>query len=157
MSVTTKGERELALRFETFPSRVHDRLRERIGSLIDRLEARVEERAPYRTGELKSEIKGRVFADMRDRVAGYVDVFAGSGDENAYAKAASLEYGVTKAREPRAGAILGRLGKRRAELRLAGVVHIPAFRYLRDPLSEMRGEIDAELLAALNETVAEGE
>src|SRR4029077_5776429 len=92
-------------------------------------------------------------------VAGYVQIRggAGEGNFNPYAKAATLEYGTDKARrvaERASQGLLARVGggKKRLVARAnAKAVHIKAFRYLRDPLEEMRPEIEAELAAALAE------
>jgi hypothetical protein len=158
MPVVTRGEREVSLRFDTFPGRARKKIEERIGALTARLESRVEAAAPFRTGKLRGEITERDFADNPDRVAGYVSVFAGS-DSNEYAKAATLEYGTSKPRRAfqRASGIIDRLGlsKRRIVAKLSKPVRIDAFEYLRRPLEAMRPEIETELNEALAEAAAE--
>ena len=46
MGVTTRGERELALRFDTFPARARSKLQERIRSLTDEMEEQAQALAP---------------------------------------------------------------------------------------------------------------
>ena len=80
MTVETTGDRELALRFETFPARAHAKLVDRITALTDTLRARVEAAnpvSPGKSGQLRSEIAQQVFADKPDRVAGISNVLAG--------------------------------------------------------------------------------
>ena len=91
MTVTTRGERELALRFETFPARARQKIESRITSLIESLQSRAEAAAPRLTGALQSEITGRVYGEP-NRIAGYVSVYA-PGVPREYAKAATLETG----------------------------------------------------------------
>jgi hypothetical protein len=150
MTVVTRGEREISQRFDEFPTAAHERLRQRITRLVDELQERAQAAAPERTGQLKSEITGRVFADNPQRVAGYVGIQAPSSND--YAKAAALEYGVNKPRK-----IVARAGRaqRRIIERLSKTVHMRAFRYLRDSIEAMRPEIESELAAALNETAEE--
>jgi hypothetical protein len=148
MTVVTRGDRELSLRFDRFPTVAHEKLRERITSLVDKLQARAETAAPFKSGELRSEISGRVFSDNPQRIAGYVGIQGQQPGD--YAKAAALEYGVNKART-----IVERLGSRRIVERLSREVHMRAFRYLRGSIEGMRGEVDAELSAALTEAAEE--
>jgi hypothetical protein len=160
MGVVTRGDREISLRFDTFPARAHDKLKERITELTTELEERVRAAAPVRTGRLRSEIKSQVYAsDSADRVAGYVSVSAG-GNSKEYAKAATLEYGSNKPRKltDRGSRIMALFSRsRRFERRLSKTPHIEAFRYLRGPLDEMRPEIEAGLEEALAETASEGD
>jgi hypothetical protein len=155
MTVVTRGEREVSARFETFPTRARAKLEERIAALTQQLQVRVQAAAPFRTGKLRSEITKRDYADNPDRVAGYVSVYA-DGDSNEYAKAATLEYGTNKPRRAfeRTGAgVIARLGrsKRRIVAKLSKPVRIEAFKYLREPLADMKPEIEL----ALNEAVAQ--
>lgn len=160
MGVITRGDRELGLRFEKFPTQAHAKLEQRMHKLIDSLQARAEAAAPRgKTGRLKTEIKGRVFADSPARVAGYVEVYA-PGVPGEYPKAATLEYGTDKPRKiaDRArGGILGRLSRpqRKIAARVTKPVHITAMRYLRGPFEAMRGEVETELAAALAEAAQE--
>jgi hypothetical protein len=148
MTVVTRGDRELSLRFEQFPAAAHEKLKERITGLVDDLRARAEAAAPVKSGALRSEITGRVFADNPQRIAGYVGIQGSQPGD--YAKAAALEYGVNKPRK-----IIERLGSRRIVERLSRDVHMRAFRYLRGSIEGMRGEVEAELSAALTEAVEE--
>jgi hypothetical protein len=159
MSVITRGDRELGLRFEKFPTQAHAKLEEHMRKLVDALQARVEAAAPRgKTGRLKTEIKGRVFADSPSRVAGYVEVYA-PGVPGEYAKAATLEYGTDKPRRvfERTGGLLARVGagRRRIVARVSKPVHIRAFRYLRGSIEGMRPEVEAELALALAEAAGE--
>ncbi len=158
MTVITRGDRELALTCDTFPQRAHQKIQRRITDLIERLDARIQAAAPYRTGRLQSEITPKVYGDQAERVAGYVSVYA-PGVPNEYAKAATLEYGSNKARRifQRSTGLLARLhgGRRRIVERMSAPARIQAFAYLRNPLEQMRPEVEAELNAALSETVDE--
>lgn len=159
MGVVTRGEREVSLRFETFPSRLKDKLDKRIRELTEELQARVEAAAPFKTGLLRSEIKSNTYSDSDTRVAGYVSVFAGDLKKE-YAKAATLEYGTNKPRRiPDHGGVFRKLGagQKRIESHLTKPAHIEAFRYLRDPLEQMRPEIEAALAETVAEAAAEDE
>lgn len=156
-TVTTRGGRELALRFDAFPTRAHQKIEERIRSLVDTLEQRIEAAAPYKTGKLRSEITPKTYGEQPDRVAGYVSVFA-PGAPGEYPKAATLEYGSNKVRRvfQRAN-ILQRLGgsQRRIVARVTKPARIQAFAYLRNPFEAMRPEIVTSLNEAIAEVVAE--
>lgn len=157
MAVVTRGEREVSARFDTFPGRARKKLESRIAALTAQLQARVIAAAPRLTGALRSEITERDFSDSPNRIAGYVSVYA-PGIKDAYAKAATLEYGTNKPRRiPDHGGIFHRLGKgqKRIESRLTKPARIEAFRYLRGPLEEMKPEIELALNEALAETAAE--
>lgn len=157
MTVETTGDRELALRFDTFPARAREKLVDRITALTERLKARVEAATPYKTGKLRGEITSVVYGDQPDRVAGYVEVYA-PGAPGEYPKAATLEYGSDKPRRRSdSGGIFRRLGagQKRIESRLTNTVHIEAYRYLRGPFADMNDEVYSELNAALAEAAAE--
>lgn len=152
-----KGERELAVRFETFPQDARQRIEQRINAFVDRLQGRIQGAAPYRTGRLRSEIKGRVYS-TQTRVAGYVSVYA-PGAPNEYPKAATLEYGSNKPRRAfeRGGGLVARLtgSRRRIVSRISKPVHIDALRYLRGPFDDLAPEFRAEIDAALNEVTTQ--
>lgn len=160
MGVITRGDRELGLRFEKFPTQAHAKLEQRMHKLVDSLQARAEAIAPRgATGRLKTEIKGRVFADSPTRIAGYVEVYA-PGVPGEYPKAATLEYGTDKPRKIADRAHSGLLARvtrsqRRIAARMSKPVHIAAFRYLRGASAEMRDEVGTELAAALAEAAKE--
>jgi hypothetical protein len=159
MAVVTRGEREVSLRFDTFPSKLRAKLEQRIRELTEALDARVEAAAPFKTGQLRSEIKSRIFNDTDTRVAGYVSVFAGDLQKE-YAKAATLEYGTDKPRRiPDHGGVFRKLsvGQKRIESHLTKPAHIAAFRFLRGPLEQMRPEIQEALEQTVAEAVAEDE
>lgn len=150
MTVITRGDRELALTFDEFPRLAHDKLTERITSLVDELEDRARDAAPVKTGQLRSEIRGRVFSDNPQRIAGYVGVLG--SDSNDYAKAGALEYGVDKPRRLVARADRGR---QRLVERATRTMHLRAYRYLRDSIEGMRGDVEAQLSEALDEAASE--
>jgi hypothetical protein len=151
MTVITRGDKELSLRFDTFPARARDKLEARIRTIVERLEARVESVAPRRTGKLAGEITSRVLADSPNRIAGYVSVYA-PGAPREYGKAATMEYGSNKGRR-----IFARSSSRRRRVveRVTKPVRIRAARFLRGPLEEMRPEIEAELNDALADATAD--
>lgn len=159
MGVTTRGDREISLRFEQFPARARGSIEARIRNLTDELDARIENAAPFRTGKLRSEITPSVYDDSPDRVAGVVSVFAPQA-VGEYAKAATLEYGSNKPRRifDRSSSMMAKLlgSRRRVASRMTKPVHIAALAYLRGPFAEMEPEIQAELEAALAEATEEG-
>lgn len=159
MPIITKGDRRLALQFETFPERARQKLKSRIETLIASLEGRSQDAAPYRTGDLRSEIKSKTYADQPNRVAGYVSVDAPGNPTKEYPKAATLEYGSDKVRRifERSASMMNRLGrpKRRVIGHMNKAAHIEAYKFLRKPLEEMRPEIEASLEQALAEATAE--
>jgi len=163
VTVTTRGARELALRFDHFPPQLQGKLEERIGEITTALYGAVSAAAIGRfahpTGLLQSEVRRRVYGDSPDRVAGVVSVFAG-GDQNEYAKAATLEYGSKRGRKVAARAGSGAWmritgSSRRVYARISSPAVIAAYRYLRDPLDEARPEIVAALTEAISEVIAE--
>lgn len=149
LGVTTRGERELAVRFTEFPQRLRQKLAARITVLTDALELRVQAAEPYKTGALRGETRERVYTDQPERIAGYVSVTA------EFVKAATLEYGTDKVRRRLAKGLTGRLLGRSLAQRISKPAHIAAFRYLRGPLEEMRPEAEAAIESVLVETVAE--
>jgi len=159
MAVITRGDKELQLRFETFPARARQKIKERIEEIVSRLEQRSRDAAPYRTGQLRSEITSRVYADNPNRIAGYVSVYAPTAKKGEYAKAATLEYGSDAVRRvfERGASLMDRLGrpKRRVIGRMSKAAHIEAYAYLRNPLEQMRPEVEASLGEALAEATAE--
>ena len=159
MTVETRGDRDLALRFDTFPERAHKKLADRVTTLIDRLKGKVEGTAPFLTGRLRSEVTGTVYGDKPTRVAGYVEIYAPGAPAGEYAKAATLEYGTDKPRRAfeRTASLVDRFGRSRRRVldKASRAVHIDAYRYLRGPFAEMKDEAYAELTAALNEAAQE--
>lgn len=155
-AVVLRGDTELSLRFDSFPQRARQRLEDRIASLTEALQARIEAAAPVRTGALRSEIKGRMYADNPNRVAGYVSVFA-PGVASAYPKAATLEYGTSKPRRVYQRGVATRLGRanRRVIQRISKPARIQAFRYLRGPFEDMEQSMRDELNSVLAELIDE--
>jgi hypothetical protein len=158
VTVITRGDREISLRFDNFPTRAKQKIEERITLLTEQLKARVQAAAPRRTGALQSEITARIYSNKADRVAGYVSVFA-PGQPSEYPKAATLEYGSSKPRRTfeKTSGIAARLGlaQRRIAGRISKPVQIEAFAYLRRPLEQMKPEIELGLNEALAEATAE--
>ena len=155
VAIVTRGDKELGLRFDTFPAGLQSKLETRIRGLTQTLEERIEAATPKKTGLLRSEEKVNIYTgdSGSNRVAGYVSVYA-PGRPGEYAKAATLEYGSNKTRKLRsrlAGA------RRRLERRISRTPHIEAFRYLRGPFEAMRPEIEAALDETVAEAAAEGE
>ncbi len=160
MSVITRGDKELTLRFDQFPAHAHAKLEARMHKIVDELTARAQAAAPKRTGRLKTEIKGRVFADSPTRIAGYVEVYAPGVPGNEYAKAATLEYGSDKPRkiaERASGGVLARFHRNheRIAAKASRPVHIREYRYQRGSIEELRPEVEAELAAGLAEATQE--
>lgn len=162
VTVTTRGARELAVRFEQFPQELRAKLSERINeateSLYEAIRVAAVDRFSHPTGRLQSEIAGRLYDNESGRIAGYVSVRAGS-DSNEYAKAATLEYGSDKPRKVSARAGSGAWmritgSSRRIYGRTGEPAHIPAFMYLRGPFEEMRPEIEAALVEAISQVIA---
>lgn len=147
VSVRVTGAREVAANLEAIPARLRKRLKSRIGELTEELKAEVVAAAPMRTGRLRSEITARLYADHKDRIAGYVSVYA-PGVPNEYVKAGALEYGRHAFPGTRR---LIRGNNRRAKERISKGNRIGAFRYLRGPLAAMR----ETALTVIAETVAE--
>lgn len=159
VTVTTHGDRELALRFESFPHALHDQLLARISGLTAQLLARVVSATPHLTGDLQGEETERIFGDSPERVAGYVGVYAPGDPAKEYPKAATLEYGTNKPRrafQRRAGLMAALLGPRlRVIGKLSKVVHIEPVRYLRDSLDEMEPEVVTAFQDVLNQAIAD--
>jgi len=160
IEITETGAREIGARLENFTPSLHARLTERIEAATAELWESVEEVVPHLTGRLASEIASRLFSGARNRVAGYVSVYAPNpGPHNEYAKAATLEYGSNKPRAVRdeTHGIITRLAgsSRRIRARMSSPVNLAARRYLRGPLEELRGPIMVSLEEAVDETVAE--
>lgn len=147
MTLITRGDRELAQRFDEFPSLARAKLTAKITSLIQILQSRIQAATPYKSGRLRSEIAGRVYADQPTRIAGYVGVRAQIATE--YAKAATLEYG--------SDAVRKRVSEARNRLieRVSKPVHIKEYAYLRGPFAAMRDEIEADVAEALKEAAQE--
>lgn len=163
MTLTTSGDREIALRFETFPDRVRQRITQRVSSLIDSLKARIKAATPYDAANhsaihLRDEIESRMYTDQPDRVAGYVSVYS-PGDPKQYPKAATLEYGSDAIRRKleKSASLFDRFGrpKRRVIGRANAAAHIRAFAYLRGPFEGIKSEAETSLGEALSEATEE--
>ena len=150
-----KGFTELAQRFEVMTPKIHDKLVKRMQVLVDRLQARARAAAPLgKTGNLRANITGAVYADEPTRIAGYVTILDRSGNpKKEYPKAATLEYGSSKVRRIMADLRPG--AKRRILARVTKPVTIVARRYLRGSLEGMQAEAEAEMAAGLAEAVQE--
>lgn len=154
---TITGEREVELKFDTFPQVIHSRLQQRITEIIETLQSNVEAARPVtpgKSGKLRSEVKARIY-NSQNRIAGYVSIYA-PGSDGEYAKAATLEYGSNKPRHA-VERIVGRMGRTRRRIldRISKPVHIEAFRYLRGPFDAMAPGIQADLESVVSEAASE--
>ena len=155
LGVAVSGDRELDLKFQTFPTRAHDALFSRITKLTDRLEGLVRAAAPNKTGKLRSEIHSAVYDDTPSKISGRVFV------DDDYAKAGALEYGAKGS--AKVSAYSAKLDHAWAhklasptEVMIAAHsrhLNLKARRYLRDPLVQMRSDITAELQEAVAEVI----
>ena len=153
--IEIEGDRLVALRFDQFPERARAAIGRRLSSLTERLLSRVVGVEPQRTGKLRGETGSRVF-ERDDRVVGQVRVAA--PDSGEHGKAAALEYGASHTALVRAHTMqLSHVYDKLVEpieVMVAAYSRHPNIaerRYLRGPLDAMRGEIIAELRAALDE------
>jgi hypothetical protein len=154
------GDRVLEARFAEWPKELHDSLYHRIAKLTDQLLGRVKALAPEQTGTLKNEIIARVFDDP-ERIKGYVSLEGGL-DQNAYVKAAALEYGAHKsfAVSRYRRTITEAFGcdispKRIAVEEYRRTANIDERMYLRGALAEIEAEAVVELTEAINEKIEE--
>lgn len=154
ISVIITGDRDVELRFDEFPDRLRDTLRERISGLTDELAARVRGAVPKRTGKLAGEIVDEL-RETPDEITGIVTL---SGE---FAKAAALEYGGTgetfsvRAHDMRLDHLWGRAASLVVSVPEHGRSrHDAARRFLRGPLEAMRGEVVASLNEAVQTTAA---
>lgn len=157
MDVT--GDRKLGLRFEKFPEVAREALTRRITALTAELLDRVRAAEPEKTGKLRSETSSIVLSNER-KIAGIVRIRTDIKGE--YAKAAALEYGARKSTRVKEHAMgLSHFWAKAVEPRQVMVAaynrkpDIAQHFFLRGPLEAMKGEIFAELEAAMIE--AEGE
>lgn len=150
------GDREVTLRFETFPQAVHARLLAAMQQIEQRLQAAVIAAQPSRSGALRSMTGGRVY-DHGNRIAAVVGVRANTPNEAK--KAAALEYGsrgmaVTVRTHT---ASLDHLWARAiAPIRVTvpdhhRVPNIRAQRFLRGPLDAMAPSILQDLAQAVDD------
>jgi hypothetical protein len=103
IKATISGDKELALELDEFTDQVRAALTPIVQEATDHLEALVLERAPYRTGRLKTEI-GKYLDVVADSVRGKVKVTVPSGDINELRRVLSLEYGAFNTTSVRAHA-----------------------------------------------------
>lgn len=159
MFVTVTGERDIALRFERLPDAIRKRLRRTIEDLAGQLAARQRAAAPRLSGRLSSEVGNVIIDEGPDFVRGRVTVRAANSIDAA--KAGALEYGAPGKR----GRFVVREHKRRGHgvgmetivdryMRTANLIEQ---RYLRGPFEAMRGQIETELAAAIDDSVREVE
>lgn len=153
--VIINGDRQVALRFDQFPTAAAERLLTRITGLTSRLAARVRAAAPDKTGKLRSTIHEAVYDDSPRKITGRVFV---DGD---YAKAADLEYGgkgkafKVSAHSAKLDHVFGHKLKAPTTVAVAAFSRrstVKSRRFERGALEEMRGEIDAGLKEALTDT-----
>ena len=89
--IDVAGDRQVGLRFDTFPDALYEDLKTEVNALSLELFARVEAATPSRTGRLRSQERVRLFSDP-NRITGYVDIAGEKGSQD-FAKAGALEYG----------------------------------------------------------------
>jgi hypothetical protein len=90
IKIDVTGDRLVGLRFDEFPTDLHDALLEQIEGLTSELLGRVRARIPRKTGDLSGKLRQRVFDDEH-KITGRVDIF--SDDPQDHRKAGALEYG----------------------------------------------------------------
>jgi hypothetical protein len=90
VKIDITGDRLVGLRFDEFPTDLHDALLEQIDGLTSELFGRVLARVPTATGNLRSKLRQRVYDDEH-RITGRVDI--ASTDAQDHRKAGALEYG----------------------------------------------------------------
>ena len=164
--IDVKGDRQVGLRFETFPDALYDELRQEITALANELFGRVAAATPELTGKLRSQERLRIFADP-NRITGYVDIAGGKGS-NDYAKAGALEYG-SKGKPTKVSAHHMRLDHHWSIMLAAPETvmvtklgedysrtpNIEEFAFERGPLEAMQPEILARLSAVVEKAAAE--
>jgi len=155
-----KGDQRAILRFEQFPAAAHDRLLTTLRQIEQRLESAVKSAEPMRSGMLYSETGGTVY-DHGNRIAAVVGVRA-KGTEAA--KAGALEWGAHRGVTVKAHAMgLDHFWSRLVSRRIVSVPdynripNIAEVRFLRGPIEAMREEFIAEMRAALDAAVKDGD
>lgn len=156
LQITT--DRRVALKFDVFPKQAHDELLSVITSATDRLRGLVEGAVPKNSGQLASEIVGRV-VDAANHITGSVGILGAT--PNDYAKAGALEYGAHGTAHLREhGAKLGHLwGKMIAPMQVIVAAHdrrvnIQQHDFLRGPLRAMQEDVLAQMKQALDQAAS---
>lgn len=157
MFVIAADPRKVTLRLQEFESGLRARLRDRIASLTEQLEARVVSGEPERTGRLKRSTAERL-TEKPQKITGSVRITAD------FAKAAAQEYGAhgdtdVRAHEMRLDHVFARLISPMTVVVAAHARHVDIAerRFLRGGLDGMRGEIEADLAAAVAAAVGDGD
>jgi hypothetical protein len=160
MSFTIAGDRNVSLRFDKFPTELHNRFLAAIRAITARLADAVRADAPHgKTGKLERSIVERVYDDGADRIKGRVTVDAD------FAKAAALEYGAHKRTQvAKHDMKLDHVFARRLAAPTTVVVgaysrtpNIAATRFIRGPLAAAEAGIAEELRAIVDALIAEDE
>jgi hypothetical protein len=161
-SIELSGERRAGLLFEQFPERARAALKERMTAIADQLYARVIAAEPQRTGKLRSQT-ARFVDDRPEFVRARVRVVVPKGDKAAGGKAAALEYGAHASVKVKSHSAqlnhLWALFVAPREVMVAAHerrVNIAERRFLRGSIGSLRGQVIAELRAALDEAAAQG-
>jgi hypothetical protein len=155
------GDRQVGLRFDAFPDVLYDDLRREIESLSSDLYSLVQAAVPVEAGELRSQVRRRVFTD-KTRITGYIDISAEKGSK-AFAKAGALEYGAHRPTEvsphPRS---LDHYWAHKLNEPVAVLVgaydrtpNIAEYAFERGSLAAMQPEVLARLNAVVEKAVAE--
>lgn len=161
--IDVTGARNAGLRFEEFPSELHDELMQEIDALTIELYALVQAATPTRTGKLHSQERTKLFDDG-NKIKGSVFIAGkGSGSNSDFAKAGALEYGST-GEDFRVAAHPMQLDhflneKFDAPITVMVKAHdrassIAEHAFLRGPLAAMTPEVLARLNAVVDKAVA---
>ncbi len=156
LGVVVSGDRNVSIKFDEFPQKLHRQLLARIVALTNALAARVRGAVPVLTGKLQGEIGSRIY-DKEDRIVGVVEV---TGD---YAKAGALEYGAQGTSQVGSHSLqLDHVFYTKLNGPIAVMVaahsrqmNLVATRFMRGSEADMRVEITAGLKEAVTETVTD--
>jgi hypothetical protein len=158
IGVTVTGDKQVAIRFDQFPVKLHDKLLAIIRSLTTGLAAKIKAAEPQRSGKLRSETTSAVYDDAGRKISGRVFV---SGD---YKKAGALEYGAhgrakISGHSARLDHVFGNHLNAPLTVAVAGFtrqMNIASRKFLRGPLAASASSIDEALQTVVNEAIEEG-
>jgi hypothetical protein len=158
IGVAITGDREVGIKFDTFPAQCHDELLAVVQADTPQLASRVASAAPSLTGKLRSEVSHAVFDD-KTRITGAV--FIRGKDGNDFAKAGALEFGAHgRAKVKAHEATLDHVFGERLDAPMKVMVeaysrqtNIAARRFERGPLADMASKIEGDLQAAVERSI----
>ena len=159
IGVVINNDRKVALKFDTFPTQLHDRLLATITSLTNKLFGLVVSAEPSKTGKLRSTTKKKIVDQKGKRISGVVFIDAD------FAKAGAEEYGAhrrtkVKAHKQNLDHAWGRKMNSPQEVMVSAYTrqaNIVARKFERGPLDSMRGEIQTGFQEAISQTVVQGD